>query len=82
MAPARQPHADIGSGTTPETELSVTEPATERDKAAARVTEAITDVEQAPCRLAYEQASRQARSDYAARISREAEAPSPKHTPP
>jgi hypothetical protein len=63
--PARQPDAD--HGTTPETELSATGPA-------ARITEAITDVEQAARQYADEQASRQALSDYAARITRQAEA--------
>ena len=51
-----------------------TEPAAEHDDPAARITEAITDVEQAARQYAAEQASRQALSDYAARISRQAEA--------
>jgi hypothetical protein len=58
--PVRQPHADTGPGTSPETALLITD--------------AIADVEQAAQFLREEQASRQARSDYAARISREAEA--------
>jgi conjugative relaxase-like TrwC/TraI family protein len=72
--PARQPHADIGPGTEPETDLSDTGPAAEHDNPAAPFTEAITDLEQAARQYVGEQASRQARSDYAARISREAEA--------
>ena len=71
--PARQPDRPT-AGTTPETELSATEPAAEHDNPAARITEAITDVEQAARQYADEQASRQALSDYAARISRQAEA--------
>jgi hypothetical protein len=71
--PARQPHADIGPGTEPETELSDTGPATEHIPAA-QSTEAIADAKQAARQYAAEQASQQARSDYAARISKEAEA--------
>ena len=72
--PARQPHADAGPGTKPETELPGTGTSHGTRHPAARITEAITDVEQAARQYADEQASRQARSDYAARISREAEA--------
>jgi conjugative relaxase-like TrwC/TraI family protein len=72
--PARQPHAYVGPGTEPETELSDTGPAGRHGTPAAPSTEAITDLEQAARQYAEEQASRQARSDYAARISREAEA--------
>ena len=74
--PARLP--DAGHGATPEIELSADERAAEHDAPAARITEAITeaisDVEQAARQYADEQARRQALSDYAARISREAEA--------
>jgi conjugative relaxase-like TrwC/TraI family protein len=72
--PARQLHAEAGPGTTPETKPPGTGPATEHDNPGARITEAITDVEQAVRDYADEQASRQALSDYAARISRQAEA--------
>ena len=72
--PARQPHVDAGPGTKPETDLPGAEPATEHDNPAARITEAITEVEQAARQYVDEQASRQALSDYAARISRQAEA--------
>ena len=71
--PARQPHADTGPGTEPETVLSDTEPTAEYTPGA-RSSEAIADVKQAARQYAAEQASRQVRSDYAARISKEAEA--------
>ena len=70
--PARQPQA--GAGTTEP--MPDVEPNRLRNTTtpAARITEAITDVEQAARQYADEQASRQALSDYAARISRQAEA--------
>ena len=71
--PARQPHSDIGPGTEPETELPDTGPATEHTTGA-RSGEAMADVKQAARQYAAERASRQARGDYAARISQEAEA--------
>ncbi len=51
-----------------------TEPADEHDNPGARITQVITEVEQAARQYAGEEASRQALSDYAARISRDAEA--------
>jgi hypothetical protein len=77
--PARQPRADVGPGTEPGTEMSDTGPAAEHDIPAARSTEAVTDLEQAAREYADEQASREARSDYAARISREAEVQAEAH---
>ena len=72
--PARQPATDAGPGTTLETEVPGTEPAEEHDNPGARITQVITEVEQAARQYADEEASRQALSDYAARISRDAEA--------
>lgn len=73
--PTRRQHTAVGPGTTPETNLAGTEPAAEHDNSDARITETITDAAQAAQFLREEEeASRQARSDYAARISREAEA--------
>jgi conjugative relaxase-like TrwC/TraI family protein len=72
--PARQPHVHASPETTPDTGQPGTEPAAEHDNPGARITEAITEVHQAARQYAEEEASRQALSDYAARISREAEA--------
>jgi hypothetical protein len=72
--PARPPHVHAGPETTPDTALPGTEPATEHDNTGARITEAITEVEQAARQYADEEAGRQTLSDYAARISRQAEA--------
>jgi hypothetical protein len=72
--PARQPATDAGPGTVPETEVPGTEPAEEHDNPGTRITQVITEVEQAARQYADEEASRQTLSDYAARISRDAEA--------
>jgi len=72
--PERQPQAAADPETAPETEPPATEPATGHDDPAAHITEAITDVGEAARHFREEQASRQVRSEYAARISREAQA--------
>ena len=58
----------------PRTSPARTEPATEHDDPAARITKAITEVEDAARQIGAEQADRHARSEYAARLSREAQA--------
>jgi conjugative relaxase-like TrwC/TraI family protein len=72
--PKRHPQANGDPETVPETEALCTEPVTEYDDPAARITEAIANVGEAARRIGEEQASRQARSEYAARIVREAQA--------
>ena len=74
--PARQPQAGANSEPMPDVEPI----RAEHDDPAARITEAITDVEQVTRQYAAEQASRQALSDYAARISRQTEAQPEAHT--
>jgi hypothetical protein len=72
--PERQPQADTVPETAPKTEPLRTEPAMGHDNPAVGITEAITDMGEAARRIGEEQASRQARNEYAARISREAQA--------
>jgi hypothetical protein len=71
--PGGQPQAEVSPETAPETEPPRTEAAT-GDDPDAHINEAITEAEQTARRFADEQASRQARSGYAARIGRQAEA--------
>ncbi|WP_300614554.1 AAA family ATPase, partial [Trebonia sp.] len=80
--PARQPQADAEPGPIPETEPLRTEPPTEHDDPDTRITDAVTNVEQVARHLADQQASRQANSEYAARISRQAEAQPEAHATP
>jgi hypothetical protein len=79
--PERGPQAADSRETAPETEPPRTEAAT-GDDPDAHITEAITEAEEAARRFADEQASRQARSGYAARISRQAEAQPEAHAAP
>jgi len=72
--PERHPRAAGQTETTPVNERALTEPAADHDETAARITTAITSVEDAARRISAEQADRHARSEYAARLSREAQA--------
>ena len=60
--------------TTNETEPPRTEPATGHDDPAARITEAISDMEEMARHFREEQATQQTRNGYAARISQQAAA--------
>ena len=80
--PGHQPRAETEPETTPETKPLRTEPAAGHDNPAAPITDAIGDMKEATQRFAEEQASRQARSEYAARISRQAEAQPEAHATP
>jgi hypothetical protein len=82
VAPERQPRATARPGTAPEIEPLHTEPGTEHDDPAARITEAITGATEAARHFAKEQASRQARSEYTTRICRQAEAQPEAHATP
>ena len=62
------------TGTAHETQRLDTEPATEHDDPDARISKAITEVEDAAQRIGAEQADRHARGQYAARLAREAQA--------
>jgi conjugative relaxase-like TrwC/TraI family protein len=73
--PARQPQASAKPEPTP-----AAEPIRTEHDDQARISTTITQVEQAARQYAAEQASRQALSDYAARISRQAEAQPEAHT--
>ena len=66
-------HQQAAAETAPETEPQRAEPAT-RDDPDARVTEAINDLGEVARRISEEQATRQVRSEYAARVIREAQA--------
>jgi conjugative relaxase-like TrwC/TraI family protein len=72
--PEHQPQTAAVPEIAPEIEPPRTEPTTGHDDPAVRITEAITDAGEAARRIGEEQACRQARSEYAARISREAQA--------
>jgi conjugative relaxase-like TrwC/TraI family protein len=74
--PERQLPAEDGpeTETRHETWPPRTDPAAEHDNPAAQISKAITDVEDAAQRVGAEQADRHARSEYAARIARQAEA--------
>jgi hypothetical protein len=71
--PEHQPDAAVGAETAPDTGPQRTEPATRNDQDA-RITEAIGNAGEAARRIGEEQASRQTRSEYAARVIREAQA--------
>jgi hypothetical protein len=80
--PERQPQAAAHTETTTVNEPAPTELPAEHDDPAALITSAITSVEAAARRISAEQADRHARSEYAARISRQAEAQPEAHATP
>jgi hypothetical protein len=71
--PRYEPQADAEPETTPETEPPRKEPATGHDDPDARLTEAISDMEEAARHFREEQATQQARTEYAAQVSRQAQ---------
>ena len=80
--PERQPQAGTGPEGMPATEQLHTEPAKGHDDPDVRISDAIASVEDAARRFTAEQADRDARSQYAARISRQAEAQPEAHATP
>jgi hypothetical protein len=72
--PERQPEAGTGPEGMPATEQLHTEPAKGQDDPDVRISNTIASVEDAARRFTAEQAGRDARSQYAARISRQTEA--------
>jgi hypothetical protein len=72
--PGRQPQAEDSPETVPETQPPRTEATAGDHDSGARISKAITDLEDAVQRSGAEQAGRRARSEYAARIARQAEA--------
>ena len=80
--PERQPEAGTGPEGMPATEQLHTEPSKGQDDPDVRITNAIASVEDAARRFTAEQADRDARSQYAARISRQAEAEPEAHATP
>ena len=76
MPPERQPQAEDGpgTGTAHETRRLDADAATEHDHPDARISKAVAEVEDAAQRIGAEQADRHARSQYAARLAREAQA--------
>ena len=80
--PERQPKAGTGPEGMPATEQLHTEPDNGQDDPDVRISNATASVEDAARRFAAEQADRDARSQYAARISRQAEAEPEAHATP
>jgi hypothetical protein len=72
--PERQPQAATDPETVPETEAPRPGLAKGNDDVNARITGAVTDIEHAAREFREDQATRLARTGYAARISRQAEA--------
>ena len=74
QAPERRPKAGDSPETINQTRAPRTEPAAEHDDPATRISKAITDINDTAQRIGAEQADRRARSEYATRIARQAEA--------